>query len=242
MRNQHFTTAAFNNQFALTFNSTLLKEERPSYKINHWGKDYLADLELLCLIMPNSDWDATLQTARRLLAAFDNRLSNLAKASTTELMEIEGVNQYTANRICAAFEIGRRKLLETSKDRPQITSSKDAYNAFFPLINDLAHEEFWILILNRANRITHTLNISKGGIAGTVVDPKVIFKLALEHSASGLILGHNHPSGNPRPSKADIAITKKLKTAGQTLDITILDHLIIAQDNGFYSFADEGVI
>lgn len=248
MRNQNFSTTSssavnpnavlFPNQFT----SLQLKEERPTYKINNWGTDYMDDLDLLCLIMPNSDWDDTKITARRMLLKYGNQLSNIAKASPQELADIEGVSQYAANQICAAFEIGRRKLMEQAKEQPQIRSSKDAFNALYPILNDLQHEEFWILVLNRANRIINTINISKGGLAGTVVDAKIIFKMALEYGASSLVLAHNHPSGNAQPSQADIDITKKLKIAGKTLDISILDHIIVAQNNNFYSFADEGMI
>lgn len=244
MRNQNFinvqkpSSTLFPNQFT----TLQLKEERPTYKINTWGKDYMDDLDLLCLIMPNSDWDDTKITARRILLKYDNALSNIAKASPQELAEIDGVSQFAANRICAAFEIGRRKLMEDAKHCIQVRSSKNAFNVLYPILNDLQHEEFWILLLNRANRIIQSINISKGGVAGTVVDAKIIFKKALEHGASSIILAHNHPSGNAQPSQADIDITKKLKTAGKTLDISVLDHLIIAQNNKYYSFADEGIM
>lgn len=200
MRNQNFINVQNPSaiHFPKQFSNLQLKEERPSYKINTWGTDYMEDVDLLCLIMPNSDWDDTKVTARRILLKYDNRLSNIAKASPQELADIDGVSLFAANRICSAFEIGRRKLMEDAKQRPQIRSSKDAFDIFFPILNDLQHEEFWMLILNRANRVIQSINISKGGVAGTVVDAKIIFKKALEYGASSIVLRHNHPSGTPR--------------------------------------------
>ena len=141
--------------------------------------------------------------------------------------------------IVAALEFGRRRQTSVQADKPQMRSSKDAYQLILPALQDLQREEFWVLLLNRSNRFIGKYCISTGGVSGTVVDAKVIFKKALESLASSIILCHNHPSGNLKPSQADINITKKLKSAGESLDIEVLDHLIIT-DQTYYSFADEG--
>lgn len=139
------------------------------------------------------------------------------------------------------MELGRRRQLTDVKEKPQLRSSRDAYDTIGPVLIDLVHEEFWILLLNRANRIISKEQISKGGTAGTVVDAKIVFRIALEKQASSMILCHNHPSGNLRASQADLALTKKLVEAGKQLDIMVLDHLIVTQ-SGYLSFADEGMM
>ena len=165
-------------------------------------------------------------------------LKEVGRMSPSEFLGI-GFTKIQSSKICAALELHKRLGNEIEAERPQIRSSQDAYHVLAPLVMDLPHEEFWILLLNRANRVIGKERISLGGVAGTVVDAKIIFKRALSRLACGIILCHNHPSGNLEPSRADLEITRKLKRAGETLEINILDHLIIAE-KGYFSFADEG--
>jgi len=157
------------------------------------------------------------------------------------LLKLKGIGKAKAISIMAALELGRRRKLSETPAKPKITTSKDVYEELFPLISDLAHEEFWILLLNRANKIIDKYRISQGGTAGTVIDIKIILKRAVEKLASSIILCHNHPSGNLSPSKADINITRKLKESAELMDIKLLDHIIIA-DNSYFSFIDEGAL
>jgi DNA repair protein RadC len=156
-------------------------------------------------------------------------------------MNFKGIGHAKAITIIAALELGRRRNEAEIIIKEKIVSSKDAFTILRSAIGDLPYEEFWIILLNKANRVIRKCSISEGGVSGTVVDPKKIFKIALDHHASSIILGHNHPSGNIQPSEADQKITKKIKEAGLMLDVAVLDHLIIGDDR-FYSFADEGVL
>lgn len=220
---------------------TWAEEDRPREKLLNKGKKSLSDAELIAiLIRIGSAKETAVGLAQRLLNDVENDLAELGKKSTADLMRFHGIGEAKAIAIIAALEIGRRRQLTAIRDKPQIRSSQDAYNLIAPFLQDLDHEEFWILLLNRANKVISRQLISIGGVSGTVVDAKLIFRRSLEIApASSIILCHNHPSGNLRPSQADIEITKKLKAAGKTLDIAVLDHLIVA-DTGFYSFADEG--
>lgn len=216
------------------------EDDQPREKLIKKGKAALSNAELLAiLIRTGSRKESALDLAKRMLAQVDNNLHELGKFSTDDLMSFHGIKTAKAVTIAAALELGRRRQLSDIKQRPQIKSSQDAYNVIAPILVDLPHEEFWIIMLNRANKVLHRERISLGGTAGTVVDAKIIFQKALQQQASSIILVHNHPSGNLRPSQADIDITKKLKTAGETLDISVLDHLIISE-KGYFSFADEG--
>ena len=165
-------------------------------------------------------------------------LKEVGRMSPSEFLGV-GFTKKQTSKICAALELHKRLSNEVEVERPQIRSSQDAYHVLAPLVMDLPHEEFWILLLNRANKVIGKGRISIGGVAGTVVDAKIIFKKALAKLACGIILCHNHPSGNLEPSRADLEITRKLKRAGETLEINVLDHLIISSE-GYYSFADEG--
>lgn len=216
------------------------KIERPSFRLHNWGTEYLEDAELLCILLPSPDSEQTHELAHRILSHFNYRFSDMAKASIYDLRQIKGVGTRIAQKIYTSFAISKRRQLEEVPLRTKITSSRDAYNCVAPLMMDLGHEEFWILMLNRANEVINRVKISQGGVSGTVVDSKIIFRKALENKACSIILSHCHPSGNCRPSQADLNITQKIKTAGITLDIAVLDHIIVAADNGFYSFADEG--
>jgi DNA repair protein RadC len=168
-------------------------------------------------------------------------LNELAKLSIKELMKIKGIGEAKAITIVAALELGRRRKETDSEGKPKISSSKDAFELLRGDLMDLPHEEFWVLLLNRAHRVIKKKRVSEGGVSGTVADPKIIYKMALEELASGVIVAHNHPSGNLTASQSDIDLTKKLKEAGKFLEVQLLDHLIIAGSK-YYSFADEGII
>jgi DNA repair protein RadC len=165
----------------------------------------------------------------------------LAKLSISDLSRFRGIGEAKAISIIAALELGRRRKDIVSREMVQIHTSIDVYELIVPQFRDLNHEEFWILLLNRANKVTSKHLVSKGGQAGTIADPKIIFNIALENHAASIILAHNHPSGNLKPSHSDLELTKKLRSAGQFLDLPVLDHLIIT-DQGFLSFADEGIL
>jgi DNA repair protein RadC len=170
-----------------------------------------------------------------------NNLNELAKLSVKDLMKVKGIGEAKAITIVAALELGRRRKESEHLTKPQISCSQDAYNNLKPELLDLQHEEFWIILLNRSNKIIKKQRISEGGVSGTVADSKIIFKIAIEQLASGIILAHNHPSGNLKPSIADRNLTQELKNAGTILAIPVLDHIIFT-DNGYFSFADEGLL
>jgi len=218
------------------------EEDRPREKLLLKGKQSLSDAELLAILIGSGTrGESAVDLSKRILAAVQNNLSELGKKTVSEMIQFNGIGQAKAITILAAMELGRRRQLTTISERPQIRSSKDAYNALAPLLMDLPHEEFWILLLNTANRVIGREKISAGGIRGTVADAKLIFKKAIEKNATGLILCHNHPSGALKPSAQDINLTKNIINAGKTLDIVIPDHLIIGGD-GYFSFADKGIM
>jgi len=222
--------------------TTWAEADRPREKMLLRGKQQLSDTELLAILLGSGSREETaVSLAQRILQSVDNNLDQLGKRSIPDLIKgFKGVGEAKAIAITAAMELGRRRQLTDIKDKPKIISSKDAYNVIAPILMDLPHEEFWIIIMNRANRVLSREQISSGGTTGTVVDAKVLFKRTLGHEKmTSIILCHNHPSGNLMPSTADIELTKKLKSAGKLLDIDVLDHLIIAE-RGYYSFADEG--
>lgn len=219
------------------------EEDRPREKLMLRGRQSLSDAELIAILLRSGTRRETaVDLARRILQGVGNDLNELAKLSPLQLMEHSGVGEAKALAIVAALEIGRRRLLTPIRDRPQVRNSRDAYRALAPLMADLLHEECWLLCLNRANRIMAREQISQGGTSGTVVDAKVIFQRAMQHrGCASIVLAHNHPSGNRQPSPADLQLTRKLVQAGQTLDLLVLDHLIITQ-GAYFSFADEGLL
>lgn len=219
------------------------EDDRPREKLMLKGKSNLSDAELLAILLGSGSRDETaVGLAQRILNDVENNLHELGRKNISDLTKFKGVGEAKAISVLAAMEIGRRRQLTSPAERPQIQGSSDAWNVIAPMIMDLNHEEFWILLLNRANRVISKERISSGGVAGTVVDAKIIFRRALEGGpASSIILAHNHPSGNLKPSQADISITKKLRQAGESLDISVLDHLIIS-GNAYYSFADDGAL
>jgi DNA repair protein RadC len=218
------------------------EEDRPREKLLLKGKAALSDAELLGILIGSGIQNRTaVDLAKEILRHVDNDLNQLAKLSVKELSKFKGIGEAKAITIVAALELGRRRKETESREKPKITGSQSAFEALRPYLQDLPHEEFWVLLLNRANQIIRPMQISAGGVSGTVADPKLIFKAAVEHLASSLILAHNHPSGNLQPSQADRDLTKKLKGAGQLLDTPVLDHLILA-DHRYLSFADEGIL
>jgi len=218
------------------------ESDRPREKLLEKGRAVLTDSELLAILIRSGSREETaVELSKRILKSVDNDLAALSKLSVKDLAKFKGMGEVKAITIVAALEIGRRRAEAQIVEKSKITSSKDVADYFEGRLVDLHHEEFWILILDRANQIIKSENISKGGITGTVVDSRLIFKSAIENLASGIILCHNHPSGNNQPSQADIDLTQKVKQAGKMFDIQVLDHIIIAGGK-FYSFADEGLI
>jgi DNA repair protein RadC len=214
--------------------------DRPREKLMNQGRNALSDSELLAiLIRSGTKRETAVELSRRILNSVSNDLMQLSRLSIGDLMKFKGMGEVKALTVMAALELGRRRRSAEAVQLVKITSSKTVAEVFTPLLSDLNHEEFWVLLLNRANNIIGKHQISKGGLAGTVVDSKVIFKLALDASASSIIMCHNHPSGNHKPSDADLSLTKRIVEAGKVLDISVLDHLIIAGEL-YYSFADEG--
>jgi DNA repair protein RadC len=218
------------------------EEDRPREKLLLKGKHVLSEAELIAILISSGNAEETaVELSKRILSKVENNLHELSKMSVKELTEFKGIGEAKAISIVAALELGRRRKDSPAATRSKITTSRDAVEIFQPLLGDHHHEEFWILFLNRANLVMGKQQISLGGISGTVVDPKVIFKAALDSKASSIILCHNHPSGNIKPSDADIRLTKNLAEAGKVLEISVLDHVIVTQ-NSFYSFADEGMM
>lgn len=215
-------------------------DDKPREKLMLKGKDSLSDAELLAILIGSgSRNESAVALSQRILASVDS-LNSLGKMSINQLMKFKGIGEAKAITIIAALELGRRRRAEEAPELKKITSSKAAFEIMKPIIGELPHEEFWVLFLNNSNKVISKSQLSKGGIAGTVVDARLIFKMALENGATGLILCHNHPSGSFIPSEADKQITKKIKTGGEVLDVKVLDHLIITESK-YYSFVDEGI-
>lgn len=205
------------------------------------GKAVLSDAELVAILIGSgSRNESAVSLSKRILGSVNNNLNALGKLSLKQLMEFKGIGEAKAVSIAAALELGRRRRTEETAVLDKITSSKAVFEIMQPIIGELLHEEFWVLYLNNSNKVIYKSQLSKGGITGTVVDVRLIFKLALEHNATAIILSHNHPSGKLLASDADKEITKKLKFAGEQLDIKVLDHIIITE-NGYLSFQDEGI-
>jgi DNA repair protein RadC len=216
-------------------------EDRPREKLLLKGTNALSNTELLAIIIGSGNKDETVvQLSQRILQAADNNINRLGKFSVKQLINnFKGIGEAKAVSIVAALELGKRRKAEEILNREKIKSSKDIYEYFHPLLCDLHYEEFWILFLNRANKIIDRLKISQGGISETIVDAKLIYKEALTRLSSGIILCHNHPSGNTLPSLQDNLITQKIREGSKLLDINLIDHLIVC-DGKFYSYADEG--
>ena len=218
------------------------EEDRPREKLMAKGRATLSDAELIAILLGSGTVKfSAVDVAKLMLQGVGNDLNELARQSVKQLCRHPGIGEAKAISVVAALELGRRRKEADAPARAIITCSRDIYNLVRPNLMDLPHEEFWVILLNRANAVMRKVAISQGGVAGTVADPKMIFKEALEQLASSIILVHNHPSGNRQPSAADLALTKKLRQAGEFLDLPVLDHLIYT-DRGYYSFADEGIL
>lgn len=217
-------------------------EDRPREKLLIKGISSLSDAEILAiLISSGTRKKSAVDLGRELLNMVGNNLNSLGKLTVPDLKKIHGIGPARAVTIAAALELGRRRKLAEVPEILQIKSSQDVAAVFQPLLSDLSHEEFWVLFLNRSNRVIDRMKISQGGISGTVTDVRIIMKKAVEYLASGIIVCHNHPSGNLNPSEADSKITQKIKEAGNLMDIQLLDHIIIS-DKDYYSFADNGML
>jgi DNA repair protein RadC len=216
------------------------EEDRPREKLLSKGRAALTDAELIAILLGSGTVSLTaVDVAKLILKEVNNDLHELARLSVKDLQKFKGIGEAKAITIISALELGRRRKEADAIQKPKVTCSEDAYKYIKPDLLDLPHEEFWVILLNRANYIIKKQPVSSGGVSGTIADPKIIFKVALENLASGIILAHNHPSGNLKPSEADLQLTSKLKAAGKFLDLPILDHLIFTNDS-YYSFADEG--
>lgn len=217
------------------------EDDKPREKLMLKGKSALSDAELIAILIGSgSRNESAVDLSKRILASVDNNLNSLGKLSVSQLMQFKGIGEAKAISIIAAMELGRRRRAEEALELIKITSSKMIFEIMQPLIGELPHEEFWIVYLNNSNKILSKSQLSKGGITGTLVDVRLVFKNALEMGATALILCHNHPSGTLIPSDADKQITKKLKSAGESLEIKVLDHLIVTENN-YFSFVDEGI-
>ncbi len=217
-------------------------EDRPREKLIRKGISSLSDAELLAILISSGTRNkSAVDLGRELLGLVNNNLNSLGKLSVSDLRKLHGIGPARAVTIAAALELGRRRKMAEMPDNCQIKSSHDVAGIFQPLLSDLSHEEFWVLFLNRSNKVIDRMKISQGGISGTVTDIRIIMKKAVENLASGIIVCHNHPSGNLTPSDSDTNITRKIKDAGNLMDIQLLDHLIIS-DRDYYSFADNGLI
>jgi DNA repair protein RadC len=221
---------------------SLAEDDRPREKFLLKGKSAVSDSELLAIIMGSGNREeSAVELARRILNSVENNWHRLSHLSIKDLTKFKGVGEAKAISIATALEIGNRKSQQEVLERQQISSSKDAFEILQPHLSDLQTEEFWAIFLNHQNKILYKTCLFRGGIASSVADVRVIFKTALEHFSTQIIVAHNHPAGSRKPSKEDISITQKIKEAGKLLDIELLDHLILTQNN-FFSFKDEGLL
>ncbi|MBP7173678.1 MAG: DNA repair protein RadC [Cloacibacterium sp.] len=220
----------------------LAEDDRPREKFLLKGKNSLSDSELLAIIMGSGNREETaVELARKILVSVGNNWNRLSLLSVQDLMKFKGVGEAKAISIASALEIGRRRVSQELPEKITITKSKDAYQILQPFLSDQSVEEFWVIFLNQNNKVLYKTCLTKGGINQTIVDTRVLFKIALEHLATGIIVAHNHPSGSLKPSAEDVEITQNILKAGEILQIQLLDHLIITQD-AYFSFADSGML
>ncbi len=218
------------------------EDDKPREKLMLKGKSALSDAELIAILIGSgSRNESAVDLSKRILATVENNLNALGKLTLSQLTQFKGIGEAKAISIISAMELGRRRRAEEAVELTKITSSKVVFELMQPLIGELTHEEFWIIFLNNSNKVISKSQLSKGGITGTVVDVRLVFKMAFEMGATALILCHNHPSGSLKPSDEDKKITQKLKRAGESLEIKVLDHLIVTE-NSYFSFADEGIL
>lgn len=218
------------------------EDDKPREKLLNKGRNSLSDAELVAILIGSgSRNESAVALSKRILASVNHQLGELGRLSIPQLMQFRGIGKAKAVTIAAALELGRRRRGEEAAKVARITGSRDVFELMQPLIGELPHEEFWIVYLNNANKVLHSVLLSKGGITGTLVDVRLVMKQALELGAVALILAHNHPSGTLKPSEADKLITRKLHKAAEALDLKILDHLIITERD-YYSFADHNAL
>ncbi len=220
----------------------LAEDDRPREKFLLKGKNALSDAELLAIIMGSGNrTESAVQLGRKILDSVGNNWHNLSLLSITDLTKFNGIGDAKAISIASALEIGRRRAAQEVPEKVQITNSRDTYKILAPFLADLQTEEFWAVFLNQNNRVIAKSRLSSGGINQSVVDIRILYKTALEHVATGIVVAHNHPSGNLKPSQEDLKITKQIAEAGKILNIQLLDHLILSQ-NSYLSFADENLL
>jgi len=225
----------------LTIKSWAL-DDRPREKLLAKGKAVLSNAELIAILIGSGNRnESAVALSKRILSAVNGNIYELAKLSVEKLTEFNGIGEAKAITIITALELGKRRQLEVALEKPKIVSSKNVANLMQPIIGDLDHEEFWVLFLSNSNKVLAKSQVSKGGLTATVVDIRLLFKRALELVSVAIIVCHNHPSGKLQPSVADKNLTEKMKQAGNTLDIKLLDHLIITE-KAYFSFADEGLL
>jgi DNA repair protein RadC len=218
------------------------EEDRPREKLLLHGRRHLTDAELIAILIGSGNKNETaVDLSKRILSFYDNNLTKLGKASILDLSRFKGIGEAKALTIIAALELGLRRKETTEEAVTHVTTSNDVYKYLHQTFANLNHEEFWILLLNRSNRVIGKFLISKGGQAGTVADPKIIFKTALENNAANIVLAHNHPSGSIKPSESDDKLTKNMVASGNLLGLYVVDHLIFA-NNRYYSYRDEDLI
>jgi DNA repair protein RadC len=217
-------------------------EDRPREKLLLQGKSILTDAELIAILIGSgTKKESAVELSKRILNSVNNNINELAALAFEQLIEFNGIGEARAVSIITALELGKRRHFEQTEQKPVIKSSATAFQILQPIIGELQHEEFWVLYLNNSNKVIAKKQLSKGGITATMVDVRLLFKKAVELAIVGIIVCHNHPSGKLKPSKSDELLTQKIKEAGQTLDIKLLDHLIITQKD-YFSFADNGIL
>jgi len=218
------------------------QDDQPREKLRDKGRAALSDAELVAILISSGNKEeSAVDLCKRILAHVENNLSELGKLTINQLMEFKGIGEAKAITIAAALELGRRRRGEIALDKKKINSSTSVFELMQPILGELPHEEFWIIYLNNSNKVIKKSQLSKGGITGTLVDVRLVLKNALEVGATSLILVHNHPSGTLNPSESDKNITQKLKQAGESLDIKVLDHIIITE-KAYFSFADDNLL
>lgn len=218
------------------------EDDQPREKLLYKGPTALSNAELIAILIGSgNNEESAVALSKRIMNEVNDNLAELSRLTIPDLQRYKGIGEAKAITIAAALELGRRRSTSILNEKPQLKDSKTAFILLQKELGDLNYENFCILLLNRANKVLRAVKISDGGITGTVVDPRKVFKIALDNNATSIILGHNHPSGQLAPSDADIKLTRKLKEAGEMLDLPVLDHLIIG-DGNYYSFADEGIM
>lgn len=221
---------------------SLAEDDRPREKLISKGVSVLSNTELIAILIGSGNkHENAVDLAKRILNSVDDNVTNLSRLSLKNLMNFKGIGEAKAISILTALELGKRRQIESTNTKSTIKSSLDAYEILKPFLEDLNHEEFWALFLNNSNKVIAKYQLSKGGLTSTIVDVRLLYKKALEQGSVGIIVSHNHPSGKLFPSNADKVLTQKIKEAGKTLDIKLLDHIIITE-KAYFSFADERIL